>query len=196
MISKAFSSRSNDVDAVIDTLIKAQEDSGVEVHMRKALFDPKTKERINKFQRARLEAKGVDLSEYGEDSKGNNKCKGCEHLSNIERGIFVYNDEDLIDGSDEPYVCEFCNKIGFDSRYTPEECDVCEECDSCRDRINGDCDGCEYSVFFNGTTYGSVGNTDSDITMKDEDKQVFDELDGEPDYSTHYGSGRFTIMNF
>ena len=194
MISNAFETRKNDVDAVIDTLIKAQQDSGIETHMRKALFDPKTNERINKFQRARLEAKGVDLSDYpGNESK----CKKCEkHLSNIERGVFVYNDEDLIDGSDEPYICEYCTKISFYNRYKPEECDVCEDCESCREHMNGECDGCEYSITFNGTTYGSLDDADVDVTMKEEDQRVFEEIDSGPDYTTHYGSGHFTIMNF
>jgi len=194
-ISKAFEARSKDVDAVIDTLLEAQRENGIETHMRKALFDSKTKERINKFRRARLEAKGVDLSEYGAGDRS--KCANCEkHLSNIERGIFVYNDEDLIDDSDEPYVCEYCVKVGFDSKYKPEECDVCEDCESCRDRINGLCDGCEYSITFNGTTYGSLDDADVDVTIREEDQRVFDEIDGGPDYNVHYGSGHFTIMNF
>ena len=54
-ITKQLDSKQKDIDAIIDTLLDAQKEAGLETHMREVLFDPSTNERINRFHRARLE---------------------------------------------------------------------------------------------------------------------------------------------
>lgn len=197
---KDLDAREKNIDKAIDMLIAVQKENGVEVNMRKALFDPTTKARINQFQRARLEQDGVDLAPYGLDN-----CSGCnggckkETISNIKRGVFVYGEEDLIDDDDseEPYVCEYCTKIGYDGAYKPECCDICDSCEDCREYRNNECDGCGYSRTFNGTSYGVSGEQTVLDTMSREDTMIFDELDMDiPDEKIHLPDRKFSIMNY
>ena len=195
-ITNEFASKNKNVDEVIDTVLQAQRDNGIEVHMREALFDPVTSARINKFQRARLEAKGVDLTPYGVHS-----CNGCgkcndkkKNESNIARGIFVYSEDDLIDDSDEEYVCEYCMRIGYDDKYRPEECDVCDQCEECREYQNGECDGCKYSPIYNGSTYGEVIYGES-AELNPEDSHLIEESQ-QFDDRIHYPTGHFSVLNY
>jgi hypothetical protein len=200
-ITNEFSPRSKNVDEIIDMIISAQQESGIESHMRKAIYDPVTNERINKFKRAKLEEKGVDLSSYtGSQCTGCQKnCNGKDNrpLSNIERGVFVYNEQDLIDDSDEGYICEYCNKIKYDNRYLPEVCDICDDCETCMEYRNGQCDGCEYSQIYNGMSYSAASGENSSGSMREEDQELFEEIDSDsPDYEVHYPTGNFTIMKY
>lgn len=200
-ITTEFSPRSKNVDEICDMIISAQQENGVQSHMRKAIYDPVTNERINKFKRAKLESKGVDLSNYtGCQCTGCSKdCDGKDKkpLSNIERGVFVYNEEDLEDDSDEGYICEYCTKIKFDNRYLPEVCDICDDCETCMEYRNGQCDGCEYSQIYNGMSYSSASGESSSDNMKPEDVALFEEINsGVPDYEVHYPTGKFTIMKY
>lgn len=192
-----FSSKEKDVDAVIDSLLEVQAENGVKSNMRKALFDPVTNERINKFKRAHLESKGVDLSNYGDINCS--RCGKCKDkpISNIERGVFVYSEDDLIDDSDEEYICEYCVKIGFDNAYRPEECDCCDACEGCREYQNGECDGCGYSILYNGVPYSQVVGVGSSDSSPSQDADVYEEINSDVgDYDVHLPSGRFTIMNY
>ena len=198
--SKATDARYCNIDSVIDMMIETQKQNGVSTNMREYLFDPVTSKRINEFKRRKLEEKGVDLSNYNRAGcKGCNKCKKDNNQSNIERGVFVFNEDDLIDESDDGYVCDYCLKIGVDGRYAPEECDVCDDCYECQEYIRGVCDGCEYSVCFNGQTYGEIigERSESTASMSPEDQRIFDELE-ECDVETDilYPIGGFTIMNY
>lgn len=199
-ISRDFSPRNKNIDEIIDMMITTQEDNGVETHMRQAMFDPVTNERINKFQRNRLEQRGVDLSAYD-----NSACAGCSKscskkdekpISNIERGVFVYNENDLIDESDEGYICEYCTKIRFDGKYLPEVCDICEDCETCMEYMNNECDGCEYSHVYNGMSYSAASGEESVQTMSPEDQLLFDEIQYESEPRVRYPNGKFTIMNY
>lgn len=198
-ITKRLDSKQKNIDAIIDTLLDAQKEAGLETHMREVLFDPSTNERINRFHRARLEREGVDLSAYGNSVNGG--CAGCSKdcgkktLSNIERGVFVYNEDDLFDDTDDLYICEFCTGIGFDQKYKPEICDQCEECLTCRQYINGECDGCGYSTAYNGTRYGAV--QDVEVDRNEQDESLLEEISGDTqDDEIHYPDGRFTIMDY
>lgn len=197
---KRLDTRSNNIDEYIDMMNNVKRENGIEPTMREALFDPVTKRRINKFERTRLELAGVDLSEYGNSSCSGN-CKNCKghdkHMSNIERGVFVYNEDDLVDESDELYVCEYCTMIGYDGKYKPEVCDTCTSCEECTEYMNGECDGCGYSPLFNGgSSYGELTNG-VENTMCHEDETLFEELEeDEPDYEVRYPDGGFTIMNY
>ena len=200
MIGKSFDSRSKNIDTLIDMIIGVQKENGVEVTMREALFDPITKERINKFKRDKLEKNGVDLSKY---SKDNSKCSSCgkcgeRTISNIERGVFVYNEDDLIDDSDEEYICEYCTKIGYDNAYRPDMCDTCDDCEECTEYMAGECDGCKYSSLYNGgSSYSEINNGKTDYTMNSEDELLIDEIeDGGPDYEVKKPDGGFTVMNY
>lgn len=202
MISNKFDSRSKNIDTYIDMIRNAQRDSGITPTMQEALYDPVTKRRINIFERERLEEKGVDLTKYGNARSsgctGCNKCKDGERkISNIERGIFVYNEDDLVDESDELYVCEYCTKIGYDSSYKPDVCDTCDDCEGCTEYISGECDGCGYSATYNGgCSYGEI-NSDNDYQMNTEDSQLINEIeDGGPDYEVKIPTGGFSIMNY
>lgn len=164
--------------------------------MRKALFDPNTNRRINKFERARLEQRGVDLTPYDSERSGCGTCPK-KNISNIMRGIFVYSEEDLYDDDDStPYVCEHCRAIGFDSKYKPEECDVCTECEDCSDYTNGECDGCGYSTLYNGgMTYGEAsGEGQQDLILSEDVSYIkqINEFDDRP----HKPDGGFSIMNY
>ncbi len=192
---KQLDLRQRNIDLVIDTLVKTQEENGIHSNMTKVLFDPNSGQRINKFQRKRLEEKGVDLSRYkGSDCSKCNKCDSKK--SNIERGVFVYGEDDLIDDDDDSrYICEFCTNIGFDGKYRPEECDMCEECEACNDYIHGECDGCGYSVLYNGQPYGSLDDSDVDTDSINERQRLLDELE-QNDSMIHYPSGGFSVMKF
>lgn len=200
MIGKRFDTRSKDIDVYIDMINEAKRDNGIEPTMREALFDPITKRKINKFERSKLENDGVDLTNYSNSScSGNcNKCKGhSDGISNIERGVFVYNEDDLIEESDEMYICEYCTKIGYAGKYRPEICDVCEDCDTCTEYMSGECDGCGYSVPYNGGySYGEANNEENN-SMCPEDENLFGDLNGDrPDYEVKYSDGRFTVLNY
>lgn len=199
-IGRNFDQRSKNIDGLFDMLTEVQKKNGIEPTMTEALFDPVTKERINVFKRKKLEASGVDLSKYGE---GNTKCKSCnkceeKKMSNIERGVFVYNEDDLVDEEEGGiYVCEYCTHIGYDNAYRPEVCDMCDSCEECMDYINGECDGCEYSATFNsGRSYGEL-STDTKITLNTEDESLIEEVKEDiPDYEVKKPVGGFTIMNY
>lgn len=198
MIGNSLDSRSKDIDNLIDMMVNAQKENGIKVTMTEALFDPNTKERINIFRRRKLEKEGVDLTKYGAVEKNCNKCNKCgeKNISNIERGIFVYNEDDLIDEEEGEYVCEYCTKIGYDSSYKPDICDTCDDCEGCTEYINGECDGCQYSLIYNGgSSYGQISS--EEIVIKSEDEILFDEIEnGGPDYEVEFPDGGFTIMNF
>lgn len=198
MIGNSLDSRSKDIDNLIDMMVNAQKENGIKVTMTEALFDPNTKERINIFRRRKLEKEGVDLTKYGAVEKSCNKCNKCgeKNISNIERGIFVYNEDDLIDEEEGEYVCEYCTKIGYDSSYKPDICDTCDDCEGCTEYINGECDGCQYSLTYNGgSSYGQISS--EEIVIKSEDEILFDEIEnGGPDYEVEFPDGGFTIMNF
>jgi hypothetical protein len=196
-ITKEFSPRSKNIDSIIDMMISTQIESGVEPHMREAMYDPVTNERINQFQRERLERKGVDLSNYPNSGcrKNCNKCGEKKPLTNIERGVFVYSENDLIDETDEAYICDFCTKIHYDNKYLPEACDICSDCETCMDYRNGSCDGCAYSHVYNGMSYSAATGEDTTTHMKPEDEAIFSELSEEaPDYDVHYPTGGFTVL--
>lgn len=198
MIGNSLDSRSKDIDNLIDMMVNAQKENGIKVTMTEALFDPNTKERINIFRRRKLEKEGVDLTKYGAVEKSCNKCNKCgeKTISNIERGIFVYNEDDLIDEEEGEYVCEYCTKIGYDSSYKPDICDTCDDCEGCTEYINGVCDGCQYSLLYNGgSSYGQISN--ENVSINSEDEVLFDEIEnGGPDYEVEFPDGGFTIMNF
>ena len=193
-----FDSKFKNIDEAIDLLVSAQKENGITPTMREALFDPITKERVNKFKRAKLEKEGKDLSEYHTNTCGGcNKCNK-NNISNIERGIFVYSEDDLIDESDEGYICEYCTKIGYDNKYRPEVCDTCDDCEGCVEYTSGECDGCHYSNLYNGgMSYGESTNQDMTTRLNSEDSSLIDEIEnGGPDYEVHYPMGRFTILNY
>lgn len=202
MLSKEFDTRSKNIDTFIDMINSAQKDSGITPTMTEALFDPVTKRRINMFERKRLEEDGVDISKY-ENTSGSKccNCKKCQEkekeISNIERGIFVYNEDDLIDESDDVYVCDYCTKIGYSGSYKPDICDTCDDCEGCTEYMSGECDGCGYSTTYNGgSSYGEV-NSDSDYQMNQEDSELINELEEDrPDYEVKYPDGGFSIMNY
>lgn len=187
-------SQSNNIDDMIDLLIKVQKENGIEPTIQEALFDPNTKEKISKFRRRKLEESGVDLSDYGL----NTKCKECEKKreSNIARGIFVFNEDDLYDEEDGNYVCEYCTKISYDGSYRPDVCDTCTECESCTEFKSEECDGCQYSTLYNGgSSYGQV--SDEEYHMNDEDIELFNELEEDvPDYEKELPDGSFSIMRY
>lgn len=201
MIGSNFDTKSKNIDNLIDMLIDVQKENGIEPTMREALFDPVTKERVNRFKRKRLEKAGVDLTEYGETPS---KCSGCNkgckdgenHISNIERGVFVYNENDLIDEEEGDYVCEFCTKIGHKAQYQPDICDTCDDCEGCTDYASGSCDGCGYSVTYNGGySYGQTSNVSTEL--KSEDSLLLEDIsNGGPDYDVEKPDGGFTIMNY
>ena len=199
-VGRRFESRIKNIDEAIDMLVSAQKENGVTPTMKEALFDPITKERINKFKRKRLEKEGVDLSSYETSSCSGNcsKCKPKSSISNIERGIFVYSEDDLVDESDAPYVCEYCTKISYDGKYKPEVCDTCDDCEGCTDYMSGSCDGCSYSnMYNNGMSYGEMTNQDMTSRLSSEDSLLIDEItDDVPDYKVHYPVGKFTILNY
>lgn len=202
MIGKEFDTRSKNIDTFMDMISSAQRDNGIKPTMQEALFDPVTKRRINVFERARLEKEGVDLSKYGNSKKsgcsGCHKCdKGEKPMSNIERGVFVYNEDDLIDESDDMYICEYCTKIGYDNAYKPDICDVCDDCEGCTEYLSGECDGCGYSTTYNGGCSYGESNVEAEYQMNSEDSQLIDEIeDGGPDYEVMIPDGKFTIMNY
>lgn len=197
-ITNKFDTRNKNIDAIIDMMIETQKENGVESHMAEVLYDPDTNERVNRFKRKRLEELGVDLSRYG-----NHDCVKCgggcgkkenKPVSNIERGVFVYNENDLVDESDEQYVCEYCAKVSYDGTYSPEVCDFCDECEMCNDMMRGECDGCCYSNFYNGASYGSL--MEMGTTMRDEDSKILDELEsGKEDAEVHVPTRRFTVLS-
>lgn len=193
-------SREKNIDKAIDMLVAVQKENGVDSHMRKVLFDPVTKARINRFHRERLEKDGVDLKPYGLEG-----CKGCnsgcakEKVSNISRGVFVYSEDDLLDDddSDELYICEYCTKIGYDGAYKPECCDICDSCEECREYRENECDGCGYSRTYNGTSYGLTSEQSVIDTLNTEDTMIYDELDRDiPDEKIHLPDRKFSIMNY
>lgn len=193
MISRNLS-QGNNIDDMIDLLIKVQKENGVEPTIQEALFDPNTKEKLSKFRRRKLEEAGVDLSDYGLD----NKCNGCDKKreSNIARGIFVFNEDDLYDEEDGGYVCEYCTKISYDGSYRPDVCDTCTECESCTEFRSEECDGCQYSTLYNGgSSYGQI--SDEEYHMNDEDIELFNELEEDiPDYEKELPDGSFSIVIF
>lgn len=198
MIGKTFDTKSKNIDNLVDMMVSVQRENGIEPTMKEALFDPITKERINVFKRKKLEEKGVDLSEYGESVTNNTKCDKCKskdkHVSNIERGVFVYSEDDLVDEEDGIYVCEFCSKIGYQGNYKPDICDTCDDCIGCSDYMNGSCDGCEYSVTYNnGNAYGQ-GGTGTEVDAGD--SITFDEINNDPNYEVEKPTRKFTIMDY
>ena len=94
MIGKNLNLKGKNIDYLIDMLVETQKENGVEPTMHEALYDPDTNERINRFKRKKLEAQGVDLSKYGLKTK---EKKSKSEISNIERGVFVYSEDDLFD---------------------------------------------------------------------------------------------------
>ena len=198
MIGKSYDTKQKNIDNFIDMIVSAQEENGIKPTMTEALYDPTTKERINVFKRKQLEEQGVDMEEYGLSSPcGSCKKKEEKHISNIERGIFVYSENDLIDDDEDgEYVCEYCTKIGFNSTYKPDICDTCDDCEGCVEYMNGECDGCQYSATFNcGSSYGQINEIDSVINS--EDAELIDEIEeGGPDYDVEKPDGGFTIMNY
>ena len=173
-----------------------QKENGEDNDMREALYDPHTMERINKFKRRKLELEGVDLTEYGSDPISKSKDKEDGEKSNIARGIFVFNEADLIDEEDGEYICEHCFKTGSGCIYKPDICDLCHECDSCSEAMSGTCDGCAYSTFYNGgMSYGQASNMEIQLTS--EDTSLFDDItDGGPDYKKEKPTGHFTILDY
>ena len=193
--------KTKDIDSLVDMLVNVQTENGIKPTMQEALFDPNTKERINIFKRKKLEAQGVDLSKYGENTPTcNGSCNKCsksdKHMSNLERGVFVYNEDDLIDEEEGNYVCEYCTKIGYDGSYKPDICDTCDDCEGCTEYIGNECDGCAYSAIYNGgMSYGQ--STQDTSLIESEDQILLDEItEGGPDYEKKFSNGKFTILKF
>lgn len=168
-MQNGFTSRFNNIDAMIDILNEEKRKNGVKTTMERVMFHPNTNERMNRFQKKiyeknPLNQKLVNLKKEEEPSE--------KPISNIERGVFVYDQNDIIDeDSSLPYVCEYCTQIDYTNRYRPDICDLCDSCETCNYYTNNECDGCEYSVTFNGCTYseatGDVGESSKDnLDMK------------------------------
>lgn len=191
---RRFANRDVNIDKMIDTLMDVQSQNGVTCTMKEALFHPNTSERINVFRRKHLEKQGkLDELQPLSRTKSDNKT------SNIARGVFVYDANDLEVDSDEPYVCEFCSLIGSDGVYRNDTCDLCDECEKCADYRNNQCDGCEYSILFNGGyTYGETHNVSVEDTSINEDKLLFDEFtqDDTEVKTSKNTKERFSIMNY
>lgn len=202
MLNNGFSDNNANIDNVLDTLVDVQKKNNITPTLKEALFDPETKERINVFRRKKLEAQGVDMSKYDETVECSKKCPGCkkdkpddEHKSNIERGIFVYNEDDLIDEEEGEYVCEHCIKIGYDGGYKPDICDTCDDCEGCTEYLSGDCDGCQYSTLYNGGLSYSQ-STGQESTIDESDRELYDEIDDDFDDEVKIPTGGFTILDF
>lgn len=190
-----FSDRDINIDNMIDTLLDVQKQNGIENTMREALFHTRTSERLNVFRRKRMEANG-QISEYLPLSNSKPESK---EVSNIERGVFVYDRHDLEEVTDEPYVCEFCTLIGAEGEYRSHICDLCDECEKCTDYRNNECDGCEYSILYNGgSTYGEVHDIQDTKALSAEDEALLCEITKEDeDVKTSKDTKeKFTIMNF
>lgn len=197
--NKAFSNLN--IDEYMDALIDAQRNHGIKPTMVEAMFDPSTGRRINKFERARLEKSGVDLSNYvnGKSSCSGN-CNKCneKQLSNIERGVFVLTRNDLpYEEDDQPYICDYCLEIGYDGKYQPDKCDFCNQCDDCVDSMNGKCMGCMYSTFYNnGLTYAEV-NEDVETSYNAEDELLVNDIsENAPEYEIRKPLSGFTVMDY
>lgn len=203
-ISKIESVRTDNIDNMLDSLIQIQKENGVESKLREAIFDPKTNQRVNVYRRKELERKGVDTSDYiNSPVTKESKCKKCpkaieKGISNIARGIFVYNESDLIEDSGEMYICEYCTDIGRDNKYRPDKCDTCTSCIECNEYIGNTCDGCGYSTLYNeGSTYGELTNQNNDDFMKDEDRKLFVDIESDkPEFKRFEPTGGFTINDY
>jgi hypothetical protein len=196
MIKSSFT-RTTDIDSMIDMLVEVQKENGITPTMTEALFDPNTKEKINVFKRKRLEEKGVDLTPYGFNPACNScKNKKKEDVSDIERGVFVYDANDMYVEVDGEYICEYCTKIGYDSAYRPDMCDTCNDCEECTEYMSNECDGCKYSTLYNdGASYGEATGEEGEINM--EDSLLFEEVvEGRPNYDKERPTGKFTIMDY
>lgn len=190
-------SRSRNIDQFLDSLIEAQEQNGgVRTHLRKALFDPYTNRRINCFERKRLEEQGVDLSSYSDADGEVVKKKDVSTLP-LLRGVYAISEEDLCPEEDDFYICEYCRQIGRDNKYRPEVCDMCTCCEQCSEAMADECDGCSYSTYYNGTTYGEANQEEVEPVEFDEtlDAKVIHQLN-EDCKKPRRPDGGFTIMKY
>ena len=148
-----FSNNFINIDTLIDVLSAAQKSEGVTPTFQLSLID----QQGNKTRH-------VDNTEVTVDKEEKKStCNGCKapcgkskqgpddfdwNILMSPLGSSDYDDED--DG--EPYICEFCDSLGYNQKYKPDICDKCSVCESC-EQYENECDGCEFSVYRDGRFY-------------------------------------------
>lgn len=124
------------------------------------------------------ERKPVDYCNGCSRKKDGSGCKRCPHKKEEKQYDNFWDVED----DDGIYMCETCSSIR-DGQYDPETCDQCTACENCTEYINGECDGCSFSIYRDGKYYRS--KLDQEDLLDDEDKKLLDELNTEKEYDPY-----------
>lgn len=163
-----------DIDSLLDIVCSAQEEANRPVTLKEA-----------KYNMMGLKIKS-DEAYKDDEGKGCSptKCGGCsskcgtsntrDEEYNIWDPANKYRDDD---DEDDEYICDYCNRIGYSLKYSPDICDECNACETCGKYEREDCDGCSYSVWRDGVRYGDKLSMEDTLSQYDID--VINDLSNE-----------------
>lgn len=164
-----------DIDSLLDIVCSAQKDADQPVTLKEA-----------KYNMMGLKVKNDEAYEEKEETTGcKSGCGGCpskcgsskkerDEDYNIWDPANKYKDDE---DDDDEYVCDYCNRIGYGLKYSPDICDECNECESCGKFAREECDGCSYSIWRDGKRYGDKLSMED--VLSDYDISVINELSDE-----------------
>lgn len=183
------------IDNLLDIVCSAQEEANKPVTLKEA-----------KYNMMGMKIKSDEA--YKDDDKetagcSKSSCRGCpskcgktspkerDEDYNIWDPANKYTSDDEDD--DDEYICDYCNRIGYGLKYSPDICDECNECESCGKYAREECDGCSYSIWRDGKRYGDKLSMED--TLSEYDIAIINELSDElrePKYERLTSTG-FTV---
>lgn len=176
-----------DIDKVIDTYLIVQKEHGNEkiVELKEKDFEDIIGNNNGTCDSKKCSTcKSHCKSNQHEDSSEAQENK----VTNLMAGKFV-DDED----EDDLYVCEYCTAIGYSEKYQSDLCDDCTCCETCSEYIDGDCDGCSYSVFRDGEYYYTKLGIEQLLCAEDLD--IINSI-GEEKVLQRFNPSSFTVLNY
>ncbi len=190
-VVKDLTSHWYNIDTVFDSIVEEETLRGKEPSLELAVYDLDSGEKYHRFRRrSEEEEERYQLSKNGAPVKEKEKPIS---ESGKEEWEAVHGEKE----EEHIYLCEWCNKLGYQKKYNPEYCDTCDMCATCDEYEAYECSGCSYSRYRTGKLYSE--RVPIDDILNNEDRATFMEVRGsqcdDADECFIY-NGDFSIKDF
>lgn len=169
------------IDKLCDVLVTTQKSNGEEISFKERTYDDEEPEKPKTSKES--------------------ECHGCgkpchKENDNPTRNRFIgllEDDDDDDDDEDDFYLCEYCDSLGYRQKYDASRCDSCSVCESCTEYEEGECSGCSYSIYRDGTYYRD--RISAEELMESEDTKIFRELESGNISTDRLERSRFSLLD-